>query len=329
MYLYGTNEYVFIYGDDGTPMLLSDVMDVFKDQRPQFKVDLQSGRKVDFVCARKLVIPVNKENCLKYGIVDPMFADEIPESITLEISPGKNYLTKPELFVLDLLSNYQWDRPLHMLNMGGDLDVGLRSFLTYEGFSYKFTPIRNSVKSTDVGKVNALHLYDLMKNVYTWDALKRTDWFVDYQNCYTFLGVLSQRAVFANVADALIKAGENEKALEILDLCQENVPEANFPLETISIGFTTNDYMVVSMIEDYYKLGADDKGREMALRFANELLRTSAFYLDFYDYATDDFETCTQYLGHLLQTLDECGDKETADQVEEAFKALLDSVKEG
>jgi hypothetical protein len=213
--------------------------------------------------------------------------------------------------------------------MGGDLDVGLRSFLTYEGFSYKFTPIRNSVKSTDVGKVNALHLYDLMKNVYTWDALKRTDWFVDYQNCYTFLGVLSQRAVFANVADALIKAGENEKALEILDLCQENVPEANFPLETISIGFTTNDYMVVSMIEDYYKLGADDKGREMALRFANELLRTSAFYLDFYDYAKDDFETCTQYLGHLLQTLDECEDKETADQVEEAFKALLDSVKEG
>ena len=213
--------------------------------------------------------------------------------------------------------------------MGGDLDVGLRNFLTYEGFSYKFTPIRNTVKSTDVGKVNALHLYDMMKNVYTWDALKRTDWFVDYQNCYTFLGVLSQRSIFVNVADALMKAGENGKALEILDLCQENVPEANFPLETISIGFTTNDYMVVSMIEDYYKLGAAEKGRAMALRFANELLRTSSFYLDFYEYSQDDFETCTQYLGHLLQTLDECEDKETADKIEAGFKALLEAAKEG
>ncbi len=326
-YLYGTNEYIFIYGDDGTPMLLSDVMDIFKDQRPQTKVDLQSGRKVDFICARKLVIPVNKENCLKYGIVDPVFADEIPESITLEISPGKNYLSKPELFVLDLLSNYQWDRPLQMLNMGGDLDVGLRNYLMYEGFSYKFTPIRNSVKSTDVGKVNALHLYDMMKNAYTWDALKRTDWFVDYQNNYTFLGVLSQRAVFANVAGALMKAGENEKALEMLDLCQENVPEANFPLETICLGFTTNDYMVIQIIEDYYLLGAGDKGRDMALRMADQLLSTAAFYLDFYDYAKDDFETVTQYLGHLIQTLDECGDKETADKVEASFHALLDAVK--
>ena len=250
-------------------------------------------------------------------------------TITLEISPGKNYLSKPELFILDLLSNYQWDRPLHMLNMGGDLDVGLRSYLTYEGFSYKFTPIRNNVKSTDVGKVNALHLYDMMKNVYTWDALKRTDWFVDYQNCYTFLGVLSQRAVFVNVAGALMKEGENEKALEILDMCQENVPEANFPLETICLGFTTNDYMVVQMVEDYYKLGRKEKGRELALRFSGELLRTASFYLDFYEYSKDDFETCTQYLGHLIQTLDDCDDKETADKVEADFRSLLDAATAG
>ena len=327
-YLYGTNEYIFIYGDDGSPMLLSDAMRIFKDQRPQFKVDLQSGRRVDFLPARKLVLPVNKENCLKYGIVDPVFADEIPESITLEISPGKNYLTKPELFVLDLLSNYQWDRPLQMLNMGGDLEVGLRNYLMFEGFSYKFTPIRNSIKSTDVGKVNPLHLYDMIKNVYQWDALRSSGWFVDYQNYYTFLGVLSQRSIYANAVGALMKAGENEKALELLDLCQENVPESNFPLETISIGFTTNDYMVVQMIEDYYKLGAEEKGREMALRMSNQLLQTAAFYLDFYEYAKDDFETCSQYLGHLMQTLEDCGDKDLADRIEDSFRSLLSAATE-
>ena len=51
-YLYGTNEYVFIAYDDGTPMYIQDVMDVFKD--PQMKVELTSRRKVDFICARKI-----------------------------------------------------------------------------------------------------------------------------------------------------------------------------------------------------------------------------------------------------------------------------------
>ena len=112
-------------------MLLSDVMKVFK--HPDIKVALSSGKRVDYIIARKLIIPVNKENALKSGIVPEKFADRIPDSIVLEIPAGKSYLTKPELFMLDLLDNYEWDRPLHMLNQGGDLDIGLKEYLMYDG----------------------------------------------------------------------------------------------------------------------------------------------------------------------------------------------------
>ena len=321
-YLYGTNEYVFIAYDDGSPMYLQDVMDVFKD--PQMKVELSSRRKADFICARKLVMPVNKENCLKYGIVPESLADEIPETITLTISEDKSYLSKPELFMLDLLSGYQWDRPLNLLNMGGDLNIGIKDYLMYDGFSYRFTPIKNKPAATDPGKVDALELYRKMTDgTFKWDALKRKDYFVDYQNLYTFMGVLSQRQLFVTVANALIDAGENEKALEIMDLCQENFPDGNFPLESIPLGFSSNDYMVIQMVENYYYLGERDRARELGLKLADGLLDSSRFYLEFYDYAASSFDGCHRCLVYLADVFKQYGDKELSDKLLDSLELLI------
>ena len=299
----------------------SVAMDIFKD--PKRRVDLSSGRKADFLCARKLVIPVNRENALRSGIVPEKFADMIPDSITLEISENKSYISKPELFLLDLLSNYQWDRPLHLLNMGGDLNVGIKDYLMYDGFSYRFVPFKNKISATDPGLVDSGELYRKMTEVYSWDALKRTDYFVDYQNYYTFLGVLSQRALYVNVVRALIRDGENEKALEMLDACQENVPEENFPLETIPVGFSSNDYMVIQMVSQYYQLGAVEKARDLAVRLGNELMVSARFFLEFYDVARSDFEYCGQYIYVLTDEMRKYGDKALGDEIEGHFNDLM------
>ena len=320
-YLYGTNEYIFITGDNGKPTPISHVMDVFKD--PSYKVELTSGRQVDFLCARKIVIPVDKENCLRYGIVPECFADEIPEEITISISDGKNYLTKPELFMLDLLSNYKWDRQINLLNMGGDIEIGIKDYLLYDGFSYRFVPLKNKVTSTAPGKVDANELYHKMTEVYSWDALSRDDWFMDYQNLYTFLGVLSQRAIHVSTAQALMDAGEKEKALRILDLCQERIKESNFPLESICLGFTSNDYMVIRMVSDYYKLGEPEKAAELGLKMGEQLLRSAKFYLEFYDYASSDFELVGQYIYYLADELEKGGDSDIADSLTTNLEKLI------
>ena len=320
-YLYGTNEFVYIAYDDGSPMLLSDVMDVFKD--PKMKVTLENGQKLDFICARNFVIPVNKENCIKYGIVPEKYASEIPDSIMLSMPKDKNYVSKPELFMLDLLSNYQWDRPLSVLNMGGDLNVGIKDYLMYDGFSYRFTPIRNKISSTDAGKVDALALYERMKKDYKFDAIKRTDYFVDYQNMYTFLGVLSQRQMFVTVANALIDAGEAEKAVEILDMCQEVFPEQNFPLESIPLGFSGNDYMVAQMAENYYYLGETQKARELSTRMGEELLKTARFFLEWGSLGQAEFETASRVLLYMADVCKQYGDKDLGNAMIDSLEAFL------
>ncbi|MGM9741239.1 MAG: DUF2723 domain-containing protein, partial [Candidatus Cryptobacteroides sp.] len=128
-YLYGTNDAVYIYDTRDQVISISDVMKVFR--HPDAKLMLESGKAVDYIVSRKISIPVNKENALKSGIVSPEFADLIQDEIVIEIPSKKSYITKQELFMLDLLSNYQWDRPINMLSQGGDINIGLKDYLMY------------------------------------------------------------------------------------------------------------------------------------------------------------------------------------------------------
>ena len=286
-YLYGTNEFIYIYDTRDTIIPISTVMDVFK--HPKAKIELTSGRMVDYIMSRRISVPVNKENVIKYGILEEKYADLIPDEIVLAMPADKDYITKPELFMLDLLSNYQWDRPINLLNMGGDINMGIKDYLMYEGFSYKFVPVKNRMKQTDIGFADADDLYQKMNSVFCWDALKRTDYFADYQNFYTFCGVMSQRGVFLNVAKEQLKADHPERAVELLDRCQECVPESVYPLDMSYLGFI-NERNVLEMIALYYDAGAPEKGLDLAKRFVDELLVSAKFYMEFYDYARSNFE---------------------------------------
>jgi hypothetical protein len=207
--------------------------------------------------------------------------------------------------------------------MGGDLNIGIKDYLMFDGFSYRFTPIRNKIGTTDAGKVDALALYDKMKNGFKWDALSRKDWFVDYQNLYTFLGVLSQRQLFLTAANALIDRGEDEKALEMMDLCQQRFPETNFPLETISVGFSGNDYMVAQMIENYYYLNAPAQARELAARMGDQLLQTAGFFLEWGSLGQSEFESSSRVLLYIADVCKQYGDTQLADAMVDSLEALL------
>ena len=324
-YLYGTNEFIYIYDTRDTIIPISTVMDVFK--HPKAKIELTSGRMVDYIMSRRISVPVNKENVIRYGILEEKYADLIPDEIVLTMPADKDYITKPELFMLDLLSNYSWDRPINLLNMGGDINIGIKDYLMYEGFSYKFVPVKNRMKQTDIGFADADDLYYKVNSVFCWDALKRTDYFADYQNFYTFCGVMSQRGVFLNVAKEQLKAGYPDRAVEVLDKCQDCVPESVYPLDISYMGFI-NERNVLEMIALYYDAGAPDKGLDLAQRFVDELLVSAKFYMEFYDYARSNFEETCHYIFYAADILKQNGDTEEGEAMEKSLDDLVSSVTE-
>ena len=324
-YLYGTNDAVYIYDTRNQVLPIADVMAVFK--HPEAKLPLQSGRTVDYICSRKISVPVNKENVLRSGLLGPEYADRILDEIILTIPAGKEMLTKPELFMLDLLSNYEWDRPINMLGQGGDINIGLREYLMYEGFSAKLVPLKNSISSSrGVGEVELDKLCDKIQQVYRWDALKQTDYFVDYQNLYTFLGSAPQREIFTNAARKCLEAGDTVRAVALLDKCVENVPFETYPLETICIGFAANDLRVLEMIDLYHLAGEPDKARAIAGQFEAELKKSTTFFLSFYDYAHQEFEYCYQMVQYLSDCYREGGWPDHAEELLDWMEGLLRSV---
>ena len=320
-YLYGTNEWVPIEDKRGQALPLSDCIVVFK--HPDAKLVYQDGRKVDYWVSRKMIIPVNKENCQKSGIVSERFADQIPDSIVIEIPKSKNYLSKPELFLLDFLSTYQWDRPLNMLNQGGDLNIGLRDYLMYEGFSYKFVPIKNRPQSLEVGLVDTDDLYDKITDKFCFDAVSREDYCVDYQNTYTFLGVMSLRNMFVSAANAFIAAGEYDRAEEMLDKCQSVLKPKEYPYDNSLLGWGSNALFPIEMIRDYYTLGKPDKAKALATELTDELTESIKFYLDFYPMCKSDFEYNCNLIYYMTNEIAKAGDKEFADGIEKRLGGFL------
>jgi len=318
-YLYGTNEGVPIVDSRDQIMPIRDVMLLFK--HPQVKVPLSSGRKVDYIASRKISVPVNKENVLKYGILSEEYADRIPSEIILTIPKDKDFLSKPEVFMLDLLSGYEWDRPLNLLNMGGDLNIGIKDYLQYVGYSYKFVPFRNKITATDMGDVDTDLLYTNIKEKFSFDALAADDYFIDHQNMYTHLGVMSIRALFVNAAKSFMKKGEDDRAGEMLDMCSHIM--RRYPLETVSLDFSTNDFMVCDIIEAYYNLGETQKARDLSVRFANELLISENFYMNFYDWAPEEFETVGKYICFLADILKTHGDEDASKNLTDAVMGII------
>lgn len=320
-YLYGTNEMVFIHDTRDQALLLSDCIAVFK--HPDAKVMMQDGRRIDYWVSRKMIIPVNKENCVKSGIVSRKMAAEIPDSIVIEIPKSKNYLSKPELFLLDFLSGYQWDRPLNVLNEGGDLNIGLKDYLMYEGFSSKFTPFKNKIKPLDIGLVDTDVLYDKIVNRSTFDAVSRDDYFIDYHNLYTFLGVMSLRNMFSAACGAFLRAGEKDRALKMLDMCQEIMKPERFPYDNAIFGWASNALYPIEILSSYYTLGQAGKANAIAQELAAELMQSVKFYLGFYDQSKEEFEYCCYLVYTLSSAVEKGGNPELAKKIESDLTALL------
>lgn len=268
-YLYGTNDYVYIVERFNRPILLKDAIDLFND--PRVKVNIY-GRQESFIASKKLMLPVNKENVMKYGIVPEEDYDKILDTLYLDISVDDNLLEKTELMILDMLANYNWDRPIYFFTQGGALDIGIRDYLQFDGFAYKLVPIKSRTTLTSVSQIDTDAMYDRIMNVYALDRFAG-DFFVDYQNISTFNGVASQRFVFVQTAIALLDKGEKDKAVEVLDRMDATYPDRNFPYNTSIAVKYTNEQTVMQAIDTYIQCGEKEKAMAMADRFLEETMQ--------------------------------------------------------
>ncbi len=321
-YLYGTNEFIPIIDRVNRPITVKEAIDLFKDPRVKVK---RYGENLDYIVSKRLRLPVNKENVLKYGIVAPEDADLIVDTMYIDFSDGKTNLSKPELMMLDFFANYNWDRPIYFVSMGGDLELGLRNYLEFNGYAYKFVPIQSKTKVAEIGYINADYMYNKVMNEYRWESLADTTITIDYQNLYTFNGVMNVRNIFYQTALGLYEKGEKAKAIEVLDKMQEVVTPKNFPLNS-SILYSVNEYIVLETIRLYMLAGEKEKGLLLADKFQQEtLLAIQLFASPFAKsyLSKSDVENNISLYYHAVDILEKNGAPEEAKNYEDLLKKVF------
>ncbi|MEA5004903.1 MAG: DUF2723 domain-containing protein [Rikenellaceae bacterium] len=326
-YLYGTNDMIHVVDKINRPVPIKAVIDFISN--PDAKIQADNGKRFNFIASRQLLIPVNVKNALACGIVSEADSAQIQNVIQLNIPEGKNALTKCEMMILDMLANYEWDRPIYFVSMGGDLELGLRDYLEYDGFAYKFVPIKSSTSLGSPGRVLPDVMYDKCMNVYKWGKLNDPKVNVDYQNLLTFNALMSGRSIYTTTARSLMENGKAKEAVEVLDKMQEYFIPSQFPLNC-SLMPSLNEISVMEAIEIYLQAGEREKGVALINGFIDETYKAldlfskkyKGMYLSKYD-----IEQNLTYILHLADILKNCGEEQLSADMEKKIEQYLNTLQ--
>ncbi len=324
-YYYGKNDFVPVADYVNEPVLASELIKVLKD--PSVKVKMGDNKDHSIIVGRHFIVPVNKENAIKYGIVSPKDYDKIPEFIQLNIPDGVSSIEKTSLMTLDLLSNYNWDRPLYFLQRGGDINIGIKDYLQWEGFGFKFVPIKSmtGLRNDNLDQnAGADTLYNRMMNVYRFESLAAPV-NMDYQNLLTFNSLISTRDMMVNTAKFLVAEDKAEQAVKLLDRMQEVMPDKNFPLNNSLIS-SVNDLAVIDAVNVYLACGETEKAESLGDRFVSETLDHVKLLSKPYKgelFSMEKFQNNIYYLLWIADSYKKAGLKEKADSLHDTINTYL------
>ena len=316
-YYYGKNDFVPVTDYIKDTVMGSELIRVLKD--PTVTLRMGDGKSHNLIVGHHYKIAVDKENVKKYGIVFPKDYDKIPDEIQLNIPDKVTSIDKTSLMMLDLLAHYKWDRPLYVLQRGGDINIGIKDYLQYDGYGYKFVPIKSKTGLSGDSIEQAVDvdtMYNRIMNVYRFESLAAPV-NIDYQNLLTFNALLPIRDIMAYNAKCLAMQDEPEKAVAVLDKMQAVMPEKNFPLNS-SLLSTGNDMAVMDAVSVYLACGEMEKGQKLGDRFIDETLKHITLFSKPYQgeiFSWENIQKNIYYLVWMSDTYKAAGLTEKADNL--------------
>ena len=133
------NDYVPVYERVNRPVEAREAIEFFASDDQRTKVQLSDGSSSDYLPSKTLMLPVDKQNVLRSGIVAEKDKDLIVDTVYIKLSG--DYLNKGELMIVDMLSNYDWTRPIYLTQPYIFQKFGLVDYLQFDGYAYRFVPI--------------------------------------------------------------------------------------------------------------------------------------------------------------------------------------------
>ena len=262
----GVNEQIAIEEEEyfkGKRVELKQVIDFVHNPKA---VKRYYGGTYNYIPCRNVKLTVDKEACLRNGIVPQHMANRIVDEIAWEIKDSR-VIYKNALMLLDFMATNNWERPVYFTSFSDmSKTLGIDKYLHMEGLTYRFMPVvAEDYNNLFKGGVYREGSYDLLVNKAQWGLLNQDGVVPDRESVRE--AVYAKQA-YARLAQALVNHREFDSAVIVMDKYQEFFPNEKFPFEIRQYQFP----------EMYYACGAIEKGDQFLSTIAQNYFDQVVYY---------------------------------------------------
>jgi hypothetical protein len=266
------NQLFFLPGKStANEMPLDQALQFMAKDNPQ---NIQGTKLETFLPSNNLYIPIDIERARNSGLLTSADTGNVVTKIPVAID--KQYITKDQLAVLDVIMSNIYDRPVYFSVTCQETKLmNLNDYTQMEGLGLRIIPVRTPSQEEfyiyGSGRVDIGKVHDRVTNKWRWGNFDKKRLYVD--NSYG-ASVQAQKMVMWRSAEKMAEAGRMQEAIETTDAYFEGFPHMNFPY----------DARVLPHINVYIRAKAMDKAKHHMRILATEL----ADYMEFFNSIDDD-----------------------------------------
>lgn len=242
-------------------------MIAFTANERNLQVLFQRGTKDAYFPTDRFSIPVDRDKVIANGTVAEKDAALVLDAVNWQLR--KQVILKNHYMVLDLLSNFDWDRPIYFaVTTGPDSYVGLQDHFQLEGLTYRLVPIRAENPNPNLhGRVSTDMMFRNVTERFLWGNMGTEGPIYLDENIIRMTTNL--RLQLSSLAEALIEEGREEDARTILDLSVQHMPDRNVPFDRI----------MLPTVEAYQRIGDNEKAWAITERLFEITEDNMGYYL--------------------------------------------------
>jgi hypothetical protein len=264
-------EVVYFRDEDSGYMDVDDIMRFVESTDINKKIPYD-GRYLDYIPSQKLRVPVykNASDSIKIlktpGLVPKGMENRIIRNLDWEVK--KQYVTKNDLMIIDLLAGFKWKRPIYFaVTTGPESYLALQNYFQLEGLAYRLSPIKSTqAEMTHGTRINTEKMYNNIMNKFLFGGMKTKG---SYNNENSLRMAANMRIQMTSLASVLIEEGKKEKAKKILDKMMIEMPEENIPY----------DATLYTAVLCRYQLNQNKEANELAQKLFSVFESDMNFYL--------------------------------------------------
>ena len=198
-------------------------------------------------------IPVDSASAFNSGLVSPAESKYLVDAVEWTLKNGSGstpaYITKNHYAALNMIANNNWERPIYFaVTTGPDSYLGLQDFFRLEGLAYRLVPLKypKNENPNILGSIGTDIMYTNVMEKWTWGNMDDVEngIYMDENNRRMVTNI---RLQMSNLAETLLKNGDPERAMDVLDELLLATPHENVPYSRV----------MMPVAETYIQLAAD------------------------------------------------------------------------